>query len=94
MDRFLIINSTPLADYLIYRPEPLPTPLGISRIFVAKGLRRQGVASFLLTSVVETFVHGCLLDPLKGQVAFSQPTGDGQRLMASWGKGKIRVFGE
>jgi N-acetyltransferase len=75
-------------------PDPLPTPLGIPRVFVAKSHRRLGIASTLLSAVVKTFVPGCVLDPLKGEVAFSQPTGDGNALMKSWGHGGVRIYEE
>lgn len=75
-------------------PTPLRTSLGVSRIFVTKAYRRSGIAHALLDAAARTFIHGCLLDPLKGHIAFSQPTGDGQRLMSRWGKGCVRIFDE
>ncbi|KAJ7043180.1 hypothetical protein C8F04DRAFT_1207664 [Mycena alexandri] len=75
-------------------PAPLPTPLGISRLFVSSTHRRQGVASHLLTAAAETSVFGCPLDPRKGQVAFSQPTGDGSAVMHRWGGGGVRIYEE
>ncbi|KIM32354.1 hypothetical protein M408DRAFT_326951 [Serendipita vermifera MAFF 305830] len=75
-------------------PTPLPTSVGISRIFVARDCRRLGIAQTLLDGVARTFLHGCPLDPEKGQIAFSQPTGDGQKLMESWGKGGVRIYEE
>ncbi|KAG6879678.1 hypothetical protein C0992_012976 [Termitomyces sp. T32_za158] len=75
-------------------PKPLPTPLGISRLFVPAIQRRQGVARFLLSAAAETFVHGCRLDPRKGQVAFTQPTGDGKAVMIGWGGGGVRIYQE
>ncbi|KAF8527062.1 hypothetical protein JB92DRAFT_2868645 [Gautieria morchelliformis] len=73
-------------------PELHPTPLGIPRLFVPSKHRRQGIAKLLLTAAAKTFVHGCELDPTKGQVAFSQPTGDGRKVMENWGKGGIRIY--
>ncbi|CAA7268446.1 unnamed protein product [Cyclocybe aegerita] len=73
-------------------PTPLPTPMGISRMFVYSAYRRLGIAQALLDTAAATFIHGCPLDPLKGQVAFSQPTGTGQAVMEKWGKGAVRVF--
>ncbi|KAF8636501.1 hypothetical protein AX17_003316 [Amanita inopinata Kibby_2008] len=73
-------------------PEPLPTPMGIPRLFVASTHRRQSIASKLLTAAAETFIHGCPLDPRKGQVAFTQPTGDGNAVMLNWGSGGVRIF--
>ncbi|KAG8869242.1 hypothetical protein FRC20_001868 [Serendipita sp. 405] len=75
-------------------PSPLPTPVGISRILVSMDCRRKGVAESLLNEVCRTFIHGCHLDPGKGQIAFSQPTGDGQKLMTRWGRGGVRIFEE
>lgn len=76
------------------RPEPLPTALGIPRLFVPSSHRRLGIASSLLTAAAQTFIHGCKLDPAKGEVAFTQPTGDGNALMKSWGKGGVRIYEE
>ncbi|KAF9041298.1 hypothetical protein BJ165DRAFT_1323145, partial [Panaeolus papilionaceus] len=75
-------------------PTPLPTPMGIPRIFVSSSFRRQGIARHLLDAAAKTFIHGCPLDPLKGQAAFSQPTGMGQAVMMDWGKGAVRVYEE
>ena len=75
-------------------PTPLPTPLGISRLFVSSSQRRLGIGSRLLTAAATTFVHGCPLDPKKGEVAFSQPTGLGGKVLEKWAGGKGRVFEE
>ncbi|KAJ3789880.1 hypothetical protein GGU10DRAFT_342094 [Lentinula aff. detonsa] len=75
-------------------PELLPTALGISRIFVTSAQRRKGIASCLLSAAARTFVHGCVLDPKDGQVAFSQTTGDGLALMRNWGQGGVRIYDE
>ncbi|RDB31008.1 N-acetyltransferase ECO1 [Hypsizygus marmoreus] len=75
-------------------PTPLPTPLGIPRLFVPSAHRRQGIASHLLSAAAETFIHGCPLDPRKGQIAFTQPTGDGNAVMTSWGAGGVRIYEE
>jgi N-acetyltransferase len=75
-------------------PEPLSTPMGISRLFVSSSHRRLGIAQSLLDAASATFIHGCPLDPTTGQVAFSQPTGMGQAIMKSWGKGGVRVYEE
>jgi len=79
---------------LFCNPEPLPTPLGIPRLFVSSAHRRQGVATRLLTAAAETFIHGCLLNPLNGDVAFTQPTAGGNAVMRSWGKGFVRIYQE
>ncbi len=75
-------------------PMLLPTPLGIPRIFISPSHRHQGIAQHLLNAVVRTFIHGCVLDPSKGQVAFSQPTGAGRGLMEKWGGGRVRIYQE
>ena len=75
-------------------PTPLPTPLGISRLFVSSTHRRLGIGSRLLTAAAKTFIHGCPLDPKKGEIAFSQPTGLGGKVLEKWAGGKGRVFEE
>ncbi|EKM55464.1 uncharacterized protein PHACADRAFT_120913 [Phanerochaete carnosa HHB-10118-sp] len=75
-------------------PTPLSTPLGIPRLFVSSSHRRQGVASSLLTAAANYFILGCPLDPKKGEVAFSQPTGLGGMVLEKWAGGKGRVFEE
>lgn len=75
-------------------PKPLPTPVGIARIFTAKPNRRLGVASKLLSAVAETFIQGCVVDPREGEVAFTQTTGDGLALMRKWGGEKMRIYEE
>jgi N-acetyltransferase len=79
---------------LFCHPEPLPTPMGIPRLFVPSTYRRQGIANALLTAAAATFIHGCPLDPKQGQVAFTQPTGDGKALMMKWGGGGARIYEE
>ncbi|KIP08168.1 hypothetical protein PHLGIDRAFT_104748 [Phlebiopsis gigantea 11061_1 CR5-6] len=75
-------------------PTPLPTPLGIPRLFVSSAHRRLGVASTLLTAAAETFILGCPLDPKKGEVAFTQPTGLGGMVLENWAGGRGRVYEE
>ncbi|KAL0070625.1 hypothetical protein AAF712_002468 [Marasmius tenuissimus] len=75
-------------------PTPLPTSLGVPRIFVPTADRRQGIACKLLSAAAKTFIHGCELDPRKGHVAFSQTTGDGLSLMREWGGGGVRIYDE
>ncbi|KAF6765074.1 hypothetical protein DFP72DRAFT_330864 [Ephemerocybe angulata] len=76
------------------KPQKLPTPMGISRMFVSSKHRRQGIARALLAAAADTFIPGCPLDPLKSQIAFSQPTGDGNKVMQNWGGGRIRIYEE
>ena len=75
-------------------PEPLPTPLGITRMFVSSSYRRLGIASRLLTAAAENFIHGVTLDPAKGEVAFTQPTASGKALMEKWGEKGARIYRE
>lgn len=79
---------------LFCHPSPLPTPMGIPRLFVPSAHRRLGIATSLLDAAVATFVHGCKLDPREGEVAFTQPTNSGQAVMQSWGKGGVRIYQE
>ena len=75
-------------------PEPLPTPLGIPRMFVSSSYRRLGIGSRLLSAAAENFIHGVTLDPAKGEVAFTQPTASGKALIEKWGKKGARVYRE
>lgn len=79
---------------LYCRPEQIRTPMGIPRLFVSSTHRRKGIAQLLLTAAAKTFIHGCELDPEKGEVAFSQPTSMGRVVMEKWGKGGVRVYEE
>lgn len=79
---------------LFCHPQRLPTPMGIPRLFVPSTYRRQGIASALLNAAAATFIHGCPLDPKLGQVAFTQPTGDGKAVMMKWGEGGARIYEE
>ena len=51
-------------------PTLLPTPMGIPRLFIASTHRRLGIARHLLTVAARTFIHGCPLDPEKGEICF------------------------
>jgi N-acetyltransferase len=75
-------------------PEPLPTPLGIPRMFVSSSYRRLGIASHLLSAAADNFIHGVTLDPAKGEVAFTQPTSSGKALMEKWAKKGARIYRE
>ncbi|KAI0636784.1 hypothetical protein C8Q77DRAFT_1094610 [Trametes polyzona] len=79
---------------LYVHPAPLPTPLGIPRLFVSSAHRRLGIASRLLTAAAQTFILGCPLDPARGEVAFTQPTGAGKAVLESWGRGGVRIYEE
>ncbi|KZT11298.1 uncharacterized protein LAESUDRAFT_710841 [Laetiporus sulphureus 93-53] len=82
------------ATNLYVHPNPLPTPLGIPRLFVSSSHRRLGIASHLLSAAASTFILGCPLDPAKGQIAFTQPTGAGKAVLEAWGKGGVRIYEE
>ncbi|KAH9180588.1 hypothetical protein EDB89DRAFT_2121108 [Lactarius sanguifluus] len=79
---------------LFCRPEPLPTPMGVSRLFVPSAYQRCGIALRLLDAAAATFVRGCPLDPRCGEVAFTQPTASGKALMEKWGGGYVRIYQE
>lgn len=79
---------------LYVHPTPLPTPMGIPRLFVSSSHRRLGIASRLLSVAAESFILGCPLDPAKGEVAFTQPTGAGKAVLEKWGKGGVRIYEE
>ncbi|THH29647.1 hypothetical protein EUX98_g4540 [Antrodiella citrinella] len=82
------------ATNLYVDPTPLPTPMGIPRLFVSSTHRRMGIASHLLTAAARNFVLGYPLDPGKGEVAFTQPTGAGKAVLEKWGKGGARIYEE
>lgn len=90
-ERLVVVDS---GTGLFCHPDLLPTPMGIPRLFVPSTYRRQGIASALLNAAAATFIHGCPLDPKQGEVAFTQPTGDGKALMMKWGGGGVRIYEE
>lgn len=75
-----------------FSPKRLDTPLGIHRVFTIPTYRSLGIAQLLLDAACRYTVYGCSFDPLKGQVAFSQPTNSGRGVMTKWGQGQVRVF--
>ncbi|KAB5595749.1 hypothetical protein CTheo_762 [Ceratobasidium theobromae] len=75
-------------------PTPIPTTLGIPRLFVVPSHRRQGIAQTLLSAAAKTAIWGCPLDPVSGQIAFSQPTASGYAVMKTWGGEHIRIYNE
>ena len=79
---------------LFVHPKPLPTPMGIPRLFVSSSHRRLGIATKLLSAAAESFILGCPLNPAKGEVAFTQPTGAGKGVLEKWGKGGVRIYEE
>ncbi|KAM5534113.1 hypothetical protein V8D89_012294 [Ganoderma adspersum] len=79
---------------LYVHPTLLPTSMGIPRLFVSSEHRRLGIASRLLSAAAATFIHGCPLNPARGHVAFTQPTGAGKAVLEAWGKGGVRIYEE
>lgn len=73
-------------------PTPLPTGLGIHRLFTVPAYRGCGLATILLDAAAQHTVYGCTFGPAKGEVAFSQPTESGRAVMERWGQGAVRVF--
>ena len=74
------------------RSTPLPTPLGIHRLFTIPTYRSIGLAKMLLDAACANTIAGTSFDPRKGEVAFSQPTNSGRITMEKWGGGEVRVF--
>ncbi|GAA6029850.1 hypothetical protein JCM8097_001078 [Rhodosporidiobolus ruineniae] len=78
-------------------PTPLPTLLGVQRIWTSTPSRRCGLSSLLLTLSAAHYFYGCPIPPERRAVdfAFSQPTGKGQKLARAWtGSERFRVFEE
>ncbi|KAK8861414.1 hypothetical protein IAR55_002233 [Kwoniella newhampshirensis] len=73
-------------------PQPLPTPLGIHRLYTSPLYRSHGLSYHLLNAASQNTIYGCTFSPIKGEVAFSQPTESGRSVMEKWGKGEVRVF--
>ncbi|KAF3197371.1 N-acetyltransferase O1 (Establishment of cohesion protein 1) [Orbilia oligospora] len=66
-----------------------PALLGISRIWTCPKHRRNGVASRLVSSAVESFVYGMKVEAR--MVAFSQPTDSGAWFALGWVAGQMSV---
>ncbi|PIL24164.1 hypothetical protein GSI_13917 [Ganoderma sinense ZZ0214-1] len=96
------ISSTPAlallpvddSTNLYVHPTLLPTSMGVPRLFVSSEHRRLGIASRLLSVAAATFIHGCPLNPARGHIAFTQPTGAGKAVLEAWGKGGVRIYEE
>lgn len=82
------------ATNLYVHPTLLPTSMGVPRLFVSSEHRRLGIASRLLSAAAATFIHGCPLNPARGHIAFTQPTGAGKAVLEAWGKGGVRIYEE
>ncbi|WEW57578.1 hypothetical protein PRK78_003045 [Emydomyces testavorans] len=63
-------------------PEKHPAVVGISRVWTSSSSRRKGIAMDLLDCVVGNYFYG--MEIPKSQVAFSQPTESGCRLMEAF----------
>lgn len=77
------------------RPTPLPTLLGIQRIWTSTSSRRHGLASLLLDFAAGRYVYGSPIprERRAADFAFSQPTGKGQKLARAWtGTKGFKVF--
>ena len=59
-----------------------PAIVGVSRIWTSGSSRRKGIAMDLLDCVVVNFIYG--MEIPRDQIAFSQPTESGQRLIQSF----------
>ncbi|GAA5825682.1 hypothetical protein JCM3770_002796 [Rhodotorula araucariae] len=76
-------------------PTPLPTLLGIQRIWTSTSARRHGLASLLLDLAAAKYVYGSPIprERRAADFAFSQPTGKGQKLAQAWtGTEAFKVF--
>ena len=62
--------------------ETHPAIVGISRIWTSGSSRRKGIAMDLLDCVVVNFIYG--MEIPRDQIAFSQPTESGKRLIQSF----------
>ncbi|KAJ9103092.1 hypothetical protein QFC21_002514 [Naganishia friedmannii] len=78
----------------VCRPERLPCKIGIHRVFTVPKYRGLGISKILLDVACERTIYGYTCDPVKGEVAFSQPTSSGKALMDAWGGVHVRVFVE
>ncbi|GAA5916432.1 ESCO family N-acetyltransferase [Sporobolomyces salmoneus] len=77
--------------------EPLPTLLGVHRIWTSTSSRRHGLASRLLDHMARRYLYACPIkqERRKEDVAFSQPTGKGKDLATRWtGTEAFKVFVE
>ncbi|BGP31124.1 hypothetical protein JCM10296v2_002888 [Rhodotorula toruloides] len=76
-------------------PTPSPTLLGVQRIWTSTSARRRGLASLILDHVAAKYIYGSPIPRERrvDDVAFSQPTGKGQKLARAWtGSARFKVF--
>ncbi|SCZ98339.1 BZ3500_MvSof-1268-A1-R1_Chr7-1g09101 [Microbotryum saponariae] len=78
-------------------PNPVPTLLGIHRIWTCSTYRRKGLGTKMLDLIAARCIYGAPISQERRRldVAFSQPTGKGHALAARWtGTKAFRVFVE
>ncbi|KAG1882929.1 hypothetical protein F4604DRAFT_1920823 [Suillus subluteus] len=85
-------STRPQGSFAIQKPCLRPS---VYHVYLSQSAhRRQGIASRLLSAAAATFIHGCPLDPVNGDVAFTQPTEGGHAVMQQWGGGGVRIYEE
>ncbi|KAK8628887.1 hypothetical protein V6N13_009467 [Hibiscus sabdariffa] len=67
---------------ILCRREGVGAACGIRAIWVTPSNRRKGIATELLEAVRKSFCRGCVIG--KAEVAFSQPSSDGQALASNY----------
>ena len=90
-------SFTSMLITLPIRPTPLPTLVGVHRIWTSSSYRRSSLASLLLDAVASRFIYAAPISVTarKDVVAFSQPTGAGMALARRWtGTKAFKVFVE
>lgn len=92
-----VLQSALDPDTATSSPTPVPTLIGIHRIWTSSSYRRSALASLLLDAVAARFIYAAPISKSarKDAVAFSQPTGAGMALARSWtGTKAFKVFVE
>jgi len=88
-------SNSPASYPLNCSPTPLPTILGVHRIWTSTSSRRSGLATKLLDHMARSYVYACPIGVGRRtfDVAFSQPTGKGMELARRWtGSREFKVF--
>lgn len=85
LEAFPIVPNEEMSEHdalvtQIDRTKPTQCKLGVSRIWVSESLRRQGLASRLMSAMLADAVYGEVVP--RTLVAFSQPTADGKQFGA------------
>eukprot|EP00752_Nemacystus_decipiens_P017847 g16003.t1 len=70
--------------------EETPAVVGVLQVWVHEQCRRQGIATRLVDAVREKMVYGITLR--RDQIAFSQPTREGQAFATRYTGGKLLVY--